>query len=1333
MFPAQASELIGRVGALAIALGIGGLVAVTPWVASADDSASTTATSSTSATPRSGAREQTAAAAPANRVPRGRNAPAAAAAQRSTTNSSPAQPGGPVPEVSVAQAAASFTPPALPATAVATPVAVTPAVSTAAAASIAPATVPAVAARPTAAVASFVASAVTAPAGGSTGTPAGPLDFVTGALSLVSSEINRTSRRLRGALAAAGTATPAPAATTGPASATYSVASDWGSGFTGTVNLTAGPSALNGWTVSFTTPAEITNVWNGVITSHVGTAYVVTNAAWNGQVAAGASTSFGFQATTGAAGSAVTGLQLNGVASPTPTTTQPTASVGNVTVAEPASGTAQAAFTVTLSKASTTPVTIGYATANGTATAGADYTATTGTLSFAPGVTSQQISVPVLADTITEPTETFTVTLSNPSGATITTATATGTITDTPPKSGSPSASYTAGDNWGSGFTGTVNLTAGPSALNGWTVSFTTPAEITNVWNGVITSHVGTAYVVTNAAWNGQVAAGASTSFGFQATTGAAGSAVTGLQLNGVASPTPTTTQPTASVGNVTVAEPASGTAQAAFTVTLSKASTTPVTIGYATANGTATAGADYTATTGTLSFAPGVTSQQISVPVLLDTIVEPSETFTVTLSNPSGATITTATATGTITNTVPTAVGTAPTISLADAVVTEGNSGTSNLAFTATLSKASATAVTVKYATSNGTATAGQDYTAGSGTITFAPGVTSQTVNVAVTGDTTVEPTETLTVTLSTPSGATIARAVATGTIVTDDFAAQTGGTTAQWGNAFFAPYVDMAGWPVPDLVAMSKATGASLFTLGFLQADANGKAAWGSYTVLEPTSTDAQAVAINKSIATFRAAGGDVMISFGGVAGTSLAQYYAAKGLSAQELANAYSGVIDTYGVTHLDFDIEGAAIADAAAIALNSSALKLLQQSRPSVQIWYTLPVLPQGLTSDGINVVQAALTAGVKLAGVNVMAMDYGEGPAPTSGTGAQTMGTYAIQSAQSTYTQLSSVYTKNGQTLSWNQIGVTPMIGVNDITSEVFTVADAQALDSFAVTKGLGMLGYWSVERDYPGTLGQPTHNASGVSSPAGSFSGAFNQYGTINVLSTNTTSPTPTPAPTGTVISAQYGTTVIGGKYVVQNNAWNNGSGQTITVTPTGFAITAESGSAPTNGAPLAYPSIYIGCHYGNCSPGAAPVQVSQIHTATSSISYTYASGIYDASYDIWLNPTPITTGVNKQEVMIWLNRQGSIQPVGSVVGSVAIGGQTWAVWQGSNGGNDVISYVAPSPISSADFNLLSFVSDVEGRSTVTNSWYLTSIQAGFEPWTGGVGLAVNSFTASIT
>jgi chitinase len=155
---------------------------------------------------------------------------------------------------------------------------------------------------------------------------------------------------------------------------------------------------------------------------------------------------------------------------------------------------------------------------------------------------------------------------------------------------------------------------------------------------------------------------------------------------------------------------------------------------------------------------------------------VEPSETLTVTLSNPTGATLATATATGTITNddTAPVTV-TPPTVSVANATLAEGNSGSRNLAFTVNLSTASTTAVSVNYATSNGTATAGQDYTAASGTVTFAPGVLSQQVNVAIAGDTTVEPSETLTVTLSNPTGATLATATATGTITNDDTASGT------------------------------------------------------------------------------------------------------------------------------------------------------------------------------------------------------------------------------------------------------------------------------------------------------------------------------------------------------------------------------------------------------------------------------------------------------------------------------------------------------------------------------------------------------------------------------
>lgn len=240
---------------------------------------------------------------------------------------------------------------------------------------------------------------------------------------------------------------------------------------------------------------------------------------------------------------------------------------------------------------------------------------------------------------------------------------------------------------------------------------------------------------------------------------------------------------------------------------------------------------------------------------------------------------------------------------------------------------------------------------------------------------------------------------------------------------------------------------------------------------------------------------------------------------------------------------------------------------------------------------------------------------------------------------------------------------------------------------------------------------------------------------TPTVPTTPTTPTVPTTPTGGTVISAQYGTTTLGNAYVVQNNAWNNPGGQAITVSQTGFTITTENGSAPTNGAPLGYPSIYTGWHYGTGSPGTIlPIQVGQIQTATSSISYTYpTSGVYNASYDIWLNPTPITTGVNQQEVMIWFNHQGPIQPVGSVVGSATIDGQNFAVWKGSNGQNNVVSYVANSPITTWNsFDVMGFIDNTQTWVPVTDSWYLTSIQAGFEPWSGSVGAGVNSFSASI-
>jgi Glycosyl hydrolase family 12/Cellulose binding domain len=224
------------------------------------------------------------------------------------------------------------------------------------------------------------------------------------------------------------------------------------------------------------------------------------------------------------------------------------------------------------------------------------------------------------------------------------------------------------------------------------------------------------------------------------------------------------------------------------------------------------------------------------------------------------------------------------------------------------------------------------------------------------------------------------------------------------------------------------------------------------------------------------------------------------------------------------------------------------------------------------------------------------------------------------------------------------------------------------------------------------------------------------------------------PAAADTQICDQYGTTTIGGRYVVMNNRWGTSAQQCINVTSTGFSITSQQGTGSTSGAPVSYPAVYLGCHYTNCSPGTnLPIQVSAISSATSSISYQYVSGAtYDAAYDIWLDPSPKRDGVNQQEIMIWFNRQGSIQPIGSVVGNAAIGGRTWEVWRGSNGSNAVISYVAPSPISSWSFSVLDFINDVKNRGAITSSWYLTSIQAGFEPWIGGAGLAVTAFSAAV-
>jgi hypothetical protein len=225
-------------------------------------------------------------------------------------------------------------------------------------------------------------------------------------------------------------------------------------------------------------------------------------------------------------------------------------------------------------------------------------------------------------------------------------------------------------------------------------------------------------------------------------------------------------TTPLVSIGDVTVTEGNIGTRAATFTVTLSAASSQPVTLLYATASDTATAGSDYQAASGTLTIPAGQTSGTISVLVNGDRLAEPNETFVVNLSSPTNASIADGQGVGTI-------VDDEPRISISDVTKYEGKRGQTTLfTFTVTLSAAYDQTVTMSFHTVDGTAkNSDQDYLAKTGTLTFKPGETTKTITIIVNGDSKKEANETFYLDLfSNSSNSLFTKKRGVGTILNDD-----------------------------------------------------------------------------------------------------------------------------------------------------------------------------------------------------------------------------------------------------------------------------------------------------------------------------------------------------------------------------------------------------------------------------------------------------------------------------------------------------------------------------------------------------------------------------------
>lgn len=340
-----------------------------------------------------------------------------------------------------------------------------------------------------------------------------------------------------------------------------------------------------------------------------------------------------------------------------------------------------------------------------------------------------------------------------------------------------------------------------------------------------------------------------------------------------------------------------------------------------------------------------------------------------------------------------------------------------------------------------------------------------------------------------------------------TETAKAQARGKAGPW----FAPYVDATLTPTYAFQDRSSNPSGNA-VLGFVvagrEADQACTPTWGAYETLDGAAT---AMDLDRRVAQLTGQGGDAILSFGGQANRELAVACEDPG----KLRRAYADAIERYDVDTVDFDVEGAALADAEANGRRASAVKALQDerraARSSLAVWLTLPVTPEGLNPDAIAVIEAMLNARVDLAGVNVMAMDFGVPSASKDMRGA------ILSSLDATRSQLSALFGRAGLRLGsaslWRKLGVTIMIGQNDVRGESVSIADAKAVADYVLEHGVGRAGIWSLNRDVQcgvtfAVVGTLSNVCSGVRQKPLQFSKTFGELrGSVRANAARVTGP----------------------------------------------------------------------------------------------------------------------------------------------------------------------------------------------------------------------------------
>ena len=312
---------------------------------------------------------------------------------------------------------------------------------------------------------------------------------------------------------------------------------------------------------------------------------------------------------------------------------------------------------------------------------------------------------------------------------------------------------------------------------------------------------------------------------------------------------------------------------------------------------------------------------------------------------------------------------------------------------------------------------------------------------------------------------GIVIVLAIAAGSV----FALQTWNTVQAEAQdseePWFAGYVDVTATPVFPFETPTTDKGSDVMLSFIVALEEEGAEActpsWGTaYTMDEASSV----LNLDRRIARLQQQGGGAAISFGGLDNAELATACTDR----TKLTAAYASVVERYGISTIDLDIEGNDLDDTRAGVRRAAAIADLQAQRRAIDkplaVWLTLPAATFGLTEEGTTAVAQMIEAGVDIAGVNIMTMNFGQ-----SLEAGESLAAASERALESTHRQLKSLYALAEVPLSdgtiWSKLGATPMIGQNDVKGEIFTLADATALNAYALTQGLGRMSMWSLNRD----------------------------------------------------------------------------------------------------------------------------------------------------------------------------------------------------------------------------------------------------------------------------